>query len=212
MGEVSPLVFSWLPISCVTPWQPIWWILLSFPPSASTNHEGFSNKLTWELGRGALEDPHHSINCQIDSAAELILRFLLPLNKLCCRTGLYEKEELKENACLWLEAQHCVWRMSVCLRMLIMRSILFFILIIILPVTKQNYHSSGIMTISNPAAVELPNENFLCCFLTQAAFSDQRSAKTEQCLHLGWARALEIISPTLHPVPVLIRSPGFLIA
>lgn len=72
-----------------------------------------------------------------------------------------------------------------CVCVCVNNEIYFFsiLLLIIFPVTKQkNYHSSGIMAISNPAAVELPNENFLCCYLTQAV---QRSAKTEQLLHLG---------------------------
>lgn len=56
---------------------------------------------------------------------------------------------------------------------------------IIIPKHQQKHgHSSGIMAISNPAAVEFPNENFLCYYLTQVAFSVQRSPKTEQ-----WERA-----------------------
>lgn len=62
---------------------------------------------------------------------------------------------------------------SVCVCVCVNNEIYFFsilLLIIIFPVTKEkNYHSSGIMAISNPAAVELPNENFLCYYLTQAA-------------------------------------------
>lgn len=129
VGEVSPLVFSWLHISCVSPSQPIWLIPLSFPPFASTNHKGFSSQLIWELGRETLEVPCNSINCQITVLTVLQSNFggsFCLWTSFYSRTGSYERG--MERKCLFMtvETKHCVRRMRVCVFEAVNNEIEFF--------------------------------------------------------------------------------------